>query len=77
MNISDLVPNDTATVIGFNKNNKAYRKKLLTMGITPGTTFSVTRFAPMGDPIEIKIRGYSLTLRRDEATIILVEKYYD
>jgi ferrous iron transport protein A len=44
------------------------------MGLTPGTPFSITRFAPMGDPMEIKIRGFSLTLRRDEAAALLIEK---
>jgi ferrous iron transport protein A len=44
------------------------------MGLTPGTAFSITRFAPMGDPVEIKLRGFSLTLRKDEAAILLIEK---
>ena len=75
MSIADLLPNDTAVVIGFEKSNKNYRKKLLTMGIIPGTKFEVIRFAPMGDPIEINLRGFSLTLRKDEASIILIKKY--
>jgi len=39
-----------------------------------GIEFSITRFAPMGDPVEIKLRGFSLTLRKDEAAVVLVEK---
>ncbi len=61
-------------IIGFDKADKGYRKRLLAMGLTPGTEFSVTRFAPLGDPIEIKIRGFSLTLRKAEASILLIEK---
>jgi len=44
------------------------------MGLTPGAEFLITRFAPMGDPVEIKVRGFSLTLRKDEAATLLVEK---
>jgi ferrous iron transport protein A len=44
------------------------------MGLTPGAEFSVTRVAPMGDPMEIKVRGFALSLRRDEAEAVSVEK---
>jgi ferrous iron transport protein A len=60
--------------VGFAKAGQAYRKKLLAMGLTPRTEFIVTRFAPLGDPIEIKIRGFSLTLRKNEADVLLIEK---
>jgi ferrous iron transport protein A len=43
------------------------------MGLTRGTEFKITRFAPLGDPIEIKLRGFSLTLRKDEAAFVLTE----
>ena len=46
--------------------------RLLEMGITRGTTIEVVRFAPMGDPIDIKVRGYHLSLRRQEAEVIKV-----
>jgi ferrous iron transport protein A len=65
---------DSGKVIGFDTVGKAYRKKLLAMGLTPGTEFKITRFAPLGDPVEIKIRGFSLTLRKNEAAILLIEK---
>ena len=47
-----------------------FRRKLLAMGITPGCKVSVVRFAPFGDPLEIKIRGFRLCLRRSEAASI-------
>lgn len=47
-------------------------QRLLEMGIIRGTTVEVIRFAPMGDPIDIKIRGYHLSLRREEAEGIIV-----
>jgi len=50
------------------------RQRLLEMGLTVGAQFEVVRFAPLGDPIEIKVRGYYLSLRKNEASGVLVEK---
>jgi ferrous iron transport protein A len=74
--LKDLVAGDVARVTGFEKTaaGKAYRKRLLAMGLTPGTEFKVTRFAPMGDPVEINLRGFSLTLRKNEAAVLQIEK---
>lgn len=63
---------DKAVVAGFFKGNTAYRKKLLAMGVTPGTPFEIVRIAPFGDPVEILIRGYLVSLRREEASLIAV-----
>lgn len=74
--LKDLAAGDVARVTGFEKTAaaKAYRKRLLAMGLTPGTEFRVTRFAPMGDPVEITLRGFSLTLRKNEAAVLQIEK---
>ena len=48
--------------------------RLREMGMSPGTRITLVRTAPLGDPIEIKVRGYSLTLRKSEAEHVLVEK---
>ena len=48
------------------------RPRLMEMGLLVGTTVELVRFAPLGDPVEIKVRGYHLTLRRHEAEQILV-----
>jgi ferrous iron transport protein A len=74
MTIQDLAVGDNCKVLGYSEEGKPYRKRLLAMGLTPGTEFSVTRFAPMGDPVQLSLRGYALTLRRAEASIVLVEK---
>lgn len=50
------------------------RRRLLDMGITPKTKLMVRKMAPLGDPIEIHIRGYELTLRKEDAAKITVEK---
>jgi len=49
------------------------RGRLLEMGLLVGTSVQLVRFAPMGDPVEIKVRGYHLTLRRQEAEQIWVQ----
>lgn len=48
------------------------RPRLMEMGLLVGTRVELVRFAPLGDPVEIKLRGYHLTLRKHEADLILV-----
>ena len=48
------------------------RGRLLEMGLLVGTSVELIRFAPLGDPVEIKVRGYHLTLRKHEADLIFV-----
>lgn len=48
------------------------RLRLLDMGLIPGTTVKVEKTAPLGDPIQIKLRGYELTIRKDDAACIIV-----
>ncbi len=50
------------------------RRRLLDMGLTPKTKVSVRKVAPMGDPIELMLRGYVLTIRKEEAAKISVTK---
>lgn len=71
--LGHLEPGQTATITGFAKGDNGFRKKLLAMGMTLGATLEVVRVAPLGDPIEVKVRGSSLSLRRNEAAIVLVE----
>ena len=63
-----------ARVAGFQDLSNAYRNRLLSLGMTPGTEFTVKRVAPLGDPVEIVLRGFRLSLRRQEAEGLLVEK---
>lgn len=51
-----------------------YRHRLISMGLLPGTEFTVSRIAPLGDPIEIKVRGFALSLRKAEARILQIEQ---
>jgi len=74
VSLKHLSAGDLARVVGFGEGSRAYRRKLLSLGVTPGTELRVTRYAPMGDPVEIRVRGFSLSLRKDEAASLLVEK---
>lgn len=49
------------------------RRRLFDMGVTEGTEIFIRKRAPLGDPIEITLRGYELTLRKDEASLVEVE----
>ena len=49
------------------------RRRLFDMGITPGATIYLRKKAPLGDPLEVTIRGYELTLRKSEAELVLLE----
>ena len=72
--LGDMQVGENGQVIGIRKGEKAYRQKLLAMGLTPGTRFSVIRHAPLGDPVEIQARGFALSLRKGEAEALLVER---
>lgn len=51
----------------------AFRRRIMDMGITKGVDIYVRKVAPLGDPMEIKVRGYELSLRKKDASIIEVE----
>lgn len=69
----DLRVGERVKVQGFQEGGGAYRRKLLSMGLTPGVELEVVRVAPLGDPVEVKVRGTSISLRRDEAAALRVE----
>lgn len=71
--LADLTTGNRGKVTGFTGEFKEYRQRLMSMGLTPNTRFKVTRVAPMGDPVEISIKDYNLSLRRDEARAVIVE----
>jgi ferrous iron transport protein A len=73
MKITEVNVGQTVKIIGYSKSDKSYRHKLLTMGLIKGEQFTLTRKAPMGDPVEIKLRGFNLTLRKDEAESMELE----
>jgi Fe2+ transport system protein FeoA len=64
--LSDLRKGQKAIVLDFHNDNAALRRHLLDMGITKGVVVEVKKVAPLGDPVDIKIRGYELAMRRDD-----------
>jgi ferrous iron transport protein A len=72
MTLNELKIGQKSKIIAVNGEG-ALRRRLLDMGLTPHTEVMVRKVAPMGDPIEIHLRGYELTLRIDDAKSIEVE----
>ena len=70
MQLRDMKPGQRGVVKGFLSCNTEYRKKLFSLSVLPNTRFEVTRVAPLGDPVEIKLRGSFISLRKAEIEII-------
>lgn len=70
--LADLTDGEKALIKRI-RANSALRKRLVEMGLTPGSVVEVERAAPMGDPVEVKVRGYHLSIRKDEAQRVEVE----
>ena len=70
--LSELKPKDKGIIKAI-KGAGSLRRRLLDMGIIPGSPIEVVKLAPLGDPINLKIKGYLLSLRKDEAAGITVE----
>jgi DtxR family transcriptional regulator, Mn-dependent transcriptional regulator len=70
--LSELKPGQKAEIIKI-QHKGDFRKRILEMGVTTGAVLTVERVAPLGDPVDIKIRGYHLSLRKEETKNILVK----
>lgn len=74
MTLGELQVGERARIVGFLDSGGAYRRKLLALGLTPGMELAVVRVAPLGDPVEVRVRGFALSLRRVEAATLCVER---
>lgn len=72
MTLDQLAVGESARIVSLGDDEAAER--MMEMGLVEGTTFQIVRFAPLGDPIELKARGYHLSIRRAEAMHVEVEK---
>ncbi|MCI8273504.1 MAG: ferrous iron transport protein A [Clostridia bacterium] len=72
-NLSDLKVGQKAKVIKINEDNRVVRRHLLDMGITRGVEIMIKKIAPMGDPIDISLRGYELCISKRDLQMIEVE----
>lgn len=71
MTLSNLEIGQQAVVTKLHDNG-AVKRRIMDMGITKGVEVTITKVAPLGDPIELKVRGYELTLRKADADLIEV-----
>ena len=73
--LSQMKPMEIGTIVRVKggAGTRSVHRRILDMGVVSGTQIEVQRVAPLGDPIEIKIKGYNLTLRKEEAANIEVE----
>jgi len=71
--LAELKPKQRGKVTKI-KCGGAVRQRILDMGVVPGAEVEMERIAPLGDPMEIKIKGYHLSLRKEEAANIFVEE---
>ena len=74
MQINELKQGDRVRMVAFGATDIQYRRRLLSLGVTCGIEFSVIRTAPLGCPIQIEVRGTSLTLRKEEAGQLILER---
>ncbi len=73
MKIREMRVGQSARIVGYEKGDPAYRHKLLRMGLIKGSSFKLLRKAPMGDPVELELATFNLTLRKDEAEALKIE----
>ena len=72
MNLSEAKVGTTVTVAKI-EGDGAYKRRIMDMGVTKGTELYIRKVAPLGDPVEITVRGYELTVRKNDATCILIK----
>jgi len=73
MTLSQLKGGQSGRIISFNHLSNDVRKRLMVMGLLPRTTFTLVRRAPMGDPLQLEVRGVSIAVRESIAESIEVE----
>ncbi len=71
--LSDLKPGDSCVITKVNGEGRI-RRRLFDMGVTPGAVVVIVKKAPLGDPIQVTIRNYELTLRKNESALVEVKQ---
>ncbi len=74
MRLGDMRVGQKGRILKIQAGDALYRQRLISMGLLPGTEFTVSRIAPLGDPVEITVRGFALSLRKGEASILQLEQ---
>lgn len=71
--LETMRPGQTVEITGYQPGHHAYRAKLLALGLTRGARLTLKNVAPLGDPVELEVRGYRLSLRKAEAAVLNVK----
>ena len=71
--LQDLKPEQSGMIVSVGGHQPAVKRRLVDMGLTPGTVVTVRKIAPLGDPIEVNLRSYELSLRKADAEMIEIE----
>ena len=71
--LSNTVSGDRCIVLEIASEPAELRSRLYSLGVIPGSTLEILRFAPLGDPMQVKVGGSSISIRKAEANIIQVE----
>jgi len=72
--LNEIEENTKARIVGFEEGSEKYRSKLFSLGLSRGSELTLRRVAPLGDPVEVEVRGGRASLRKNEARVILVEE---
>jgi len=77
MQLTDFSKGDRIRLMGFGETSTVYKRRLLSLGLTRGVDMTIIRFAPLGCPVQVEVRGTSLTLRKEEAAHLIWERVCD
>jgi ferrous iron transport protein A len=74
MQLSEMKKGWKGRIVKMQAGEGVYRQRLIDLGLLPGTEFIVNHIAPLNDPIEIELRGFALSLRKGEASLLVIER---
>jgi ferrous iron transport protein A len=73
MVLNNMKIGQSARIVGYSNEDSSYFIRLLDLGLTRGACFTLKKVAPLGDPVEIELRGFNLSLRKNEASLLKLE----
>lgn len=74
ISLAQLRPGERGQIIGYSGGDQRYKSRLLAMGLVRGVVLEVLQVAPLGDPVEVKVLSYRLSLRKNEAQVLMLRK---
>jgi ferrous iron transport protein A len=75
--LEQIAPGETVLLVELRTDSPSYRQSLYAMGLLPGTPIHVVRLAPLGNPMQIEVRGTQLSIRKSDAQTLLVKRTSD